>query len=194
MKPRKSRYLKLPAAVTIDSRGRSVSAVSPRMLPTVSGTFLHTIEDGDRLDHLAFKYYRQPTRWWRICDANPDFMSPDALLGKDPFLTLFIPLHPRREVPAWHSLLKRLSGLVGVEEVEIVDDIRLVERTFEHDGHGSGYLGEHPDRGVIICYNRLNLSRKAVIHEITSAGFNIGDPRELGRVGKRIVIPPDDPA
>ena len=37
---------------------------------------------GDRLDQLAYKYYGQPLQWWHICDANPDFLSPLAPLGR----------------------------------------------------------------------------------------------------------------
>ena len=58
-----------------------------RLLPQVSGTFRHTVEDVDRLDHLAYKYYQQPRKWWRISDANPEFLSPQALLGKEPIVT-----------------------------------------------------------------------------------------------------------
>ena len=29
-----------------------------------------SVEDGDRLDNLANRYLRDPTQYWRICDAN----------------------------------------------------------------------------------------------------------------------------
>ena len=78
-----SRYRKLPDVVTIDVQGRRLESKSLRLLPEVTGIFLHTVESGDRLDHLAYKYYKQPRKWWRICDANPEFPSPQALLGKE---------------------------------------------------------------------------------------------------------------
>ena len=89
-----SRYRTLPDVVTTDARGRTVSSKALRPLPTVSGTFLHTVEGVDRLEHLAFKYYQQPRNWWRICDANPEFMSPQGLLGKEPVVTARFPLTP----------------------------------------------------------------------------------------------------
>ncbi|HEX9023392.1 MAG TPA: hypothetical protein VF799_06105 [Geobacteraceae bacterium] len=192
MYAKKSRYLKLPDETAMDARGASRTGKSLRIIPDVAGTFLHTIEEGDRLDHLAYKYYRQSPRWWRICDANPEFMSPQALLGKEPIVTSRIPISYHGEGnPPWHQVLKNLAGRVGVEKVEIVDDIRLVERETEIDGENHTYVGEHYDRAVIVSHNRLNISRKAIVHEIRSAGFNTGEPHDIGRVGKKIVIPPD---
>jgi len=189
---KKSRYLKLPDTVAFDAQGRALPCKTLRMPPDVTGTFSHTIEEGDRLDHLAYKYYKQSARWWRICDANPEFMSPQALLGKEPMVTTYFPLTFHGEgQPRWCDLLKNLSGLAGVENIEIVDDIRLVEREIELEGPDVTYIGEHPQRAVKVVYNRINLSRRAIIHEITSAGFNHGDPYEIGRVGKKIIIPPD---
>lgn len=31
----------------------------------------HTVEDGDRLDQLADKYYKTPGLWWLIPEFNP---------------------------------------------------------------------------------------------------------------------------
>lgn len=189
---KKSRYLKLSDTVAIDARGRSLPCKTLRMLPDVIGTFVHTIEGGDRLDHLAYKYYKQPARWWRICDANTEFMSPQALLGKDPVVTTYFPLtYHGEDQPPWNVLLSNLSALVGIENIEIVDDIRLVEREIEFEGRNTTYFGEHSQRAVIVSYNSLNLSRKAIMHEIRAAGFNMGDPYDIGRVGKKITIPPD---
>ncbi len=189
---KKSRYLRLPDMVAIDDRGTSRTVKSVRLLADVTGTFLHTVEEVDRLDHLAYKYYRRPARWWRICDANPEFMSPQAMLGKEPEGTMRVPVtyHGEGALP-WHELLKNLSGRVGIEKVEIEDDVRLVERETEHDGGNVTYTGGHFERAVVVTFNRLNISRKSILHEIRNAGFNTGDAQEIGRVGKRIIIPPD---
>jgi phage tail protein X len=189
---KKSRYLKLPDTVATDAQGRSFSCKTLRPLPDVIGTFSHTVEEGDRFDHLAYKYYKQSARWWRICDANPGYMAPQALLGKGPFVTTYFPLTYHGDgQPPWCDLLRNLSGRAGIENIEIVDDIRLVEREIELEGPDTTYIGEHPQRGVKIVFNRFNLSRKAIIHEIRSVGFNAGDPYDIGRVGKKITIPPD---
>ena len=39
---------------------------------------VHLRRDGERLDHLAWRYLREPTEFWRICDVN-DAMLPEAL-------------------------------------------------------------------------------------------------------------------
>ena len=59
-----SRYRKLPDTVSSDARGRSLQSKTLRLLPEVSGEFRHTVEEVDRLDHLAYKYYRQSRKWW----------------------------------------------------------------------------------------------------------------------------------
>lgn len=51
-----------------------------RRTRSLTGSFLYQVKEGDRLDLLAFKFYRTPRKWWLICDANPDLMHPDELL------------------------------------------------------------------------------------------------------------------
>src|SRR5262245_34738668 len=119
-----SRYRTLPDVVTADAQGRTVSSKTLRLLPAVPGTFLHTVEEVDRLEHLAFKYYQQPRSWWRICDANPGFMAPQALLGKEPIVTVRFPLAlaTAEGLPEWAELLRQLTAIVGVERVQVVEE------------------------------------------------------------------------
>jgi hypothetical protein len=166
-----SRYRKLPDEVTLDVKGRRLLSKSLRLLPEVTGTFQHTLEESDRLDHLAYKYYKQPRKWWRLCDANPDFMWPQDLLGKTPFLTQHFPLAfngPGSE-PHWATLLSRLNTLVGVEDAWL----------------------DEGEQSITIVYNRLNTQADTLAHEIEQAGFTVEYPQTIGRLGKRIVIPPD---
>lgn len=123
-----SRYRKIPDIVTTDAKGRALESKSLRLLPEVSGTFLHTVEEVDRLDHLAYKYYKQPRKWWRICDANPEFMSPQALLGKEPTVMDRFPVtfNGNGSQPPWGDLVRNLSEKVGVMDVKVVEDIRLL--------------------------------------------------------------------
>lgn len=39
-----------------------------------AGIVEHTVLHTDRLDQLANAYYKEDRRWWRILDANPDFL------------------------------------------------------------------------------------------------------------------------
>lgn len=114
-----SRYRKLPDVVTTDEKGRTLESKSLRLLPGVSGTFLHTIEEVDRLDHLAYKYYKQPRKWWRICDANPEYMSPQSLLGKDSIKTTLFPVEWEGSLPPWSDLLSGVSEMIGIENATV---------------------------------------------------------------------------
>jgi hypothetical protein len=111
-----SRYRRIPDVVTIDSAGQAVTSKDFRLVPPMDGTFRHTVVDIDRLDHLGFKYYDQPRDWWRILDANPEFVAPDALLGSDPFATTAyeIAWAGPGPVPPWSMLFEALAPLPGV--------------------------------------------------------------------------------
>lgn len=110
-----SRYRDLPDVVAPDARGRRVRSRSLRLLPQAGAALLHTVEEGDRLDHLADRYFGQPRSWWHIADANPEFLSPQALLGSEPGTVVEIPVEWEGPTPPWSGLLRTLSGTPGVE-------------------------------------------------------------------------------
>ncbi|RPJ38576.1 MAG: hypothetical protein EHM35_04235, partial [Planctomycetaceae bacterium] len=129
-----------------------------RSLPQTPGTFRHRVEDADRLDHLAYKYYRQPTKWWRLSDANPEFLSPQALLGKEPIVTDWFPLEFDGAQPPWADLVRNLTRHVGVEQVKVVEkiDYPLEERMI---GRRRVTLHvERFERAILVTYNQLNTS------------------------------------
>ena len=189
-----SRYRTLPDVVTTDARGHTESSKTLRLLPTVSGTFLHTVEEVDRLEHLAFKYYQQPRSWWRICDANPEFMAPQALLGKEPIVTVRYPLAlaAAESLPAWAELLRQLAALVGVERVQVVEEeVELVPQSRAIAGTQVTVVVPRYERAVVVTYNQTNVGAGDIARIITTVGFTVGQPVPIGRVGKAIVIPPD---
>lgn len=191
MVSRNSRYRKVPDTITRDASGRSVQTKRFRATPQdTTGTFVHTVEDGDRLDHLSYRYYRQPRKWWRICDANPEFMSPQALLGKEPVVVDHFPVL-FDGAPPWHELVQRLSAHVGVEQVGIVEEVRLVPQQQEHAGQRIAVVVERYERAVVVIYNRLNIGRETLAQLIEETGFDVLPPETIGRLGKRIVIPSD---
>jgi hypothetical protein len=166
-----SRYRQVPDEVTVDVKGRRLVSKSIRQPPPGTGTFQHTIEDGDRLDHLAYKYYKQPRKWWHICDANLEFMSPQALLGKTPIITQHFPLSftdPENK-PRWAELLRDIAALVGVETVLLADD----------------------DKSVIVTFNKMNIQSGDIADTIKEQGLVVESPQTIGRTGKGIVIPPN---
>ena len=114
-----SRYRRLPDERTVDAQGRTLGSKSLRLLPEAPGDFRHTVEQGERLDHVAHEYYRQPRKWWRICDANPEFLSPLALLGHEPLVTARFALTFRGLSPPWWRLVRDLPQEAGVVAVRL---------------------------------------------------------------------------
>lgn len=79
-----SRYIIVPESSPVDAKGERLLATNVRVIPPTTGTFLHTVKGRDRLDLLALKYYNDPTKWWQIADANPNFAFPVDLLDRNP--------------------------------------------------------------------------------------------------------------
>jgi hypothetical protein len=188
-----SRYRKLPDMVTIDVKGRALESKNLRLLPEVTGIFLHTVEEIDRLDHLAYKYYKQSRKWWRICDANPEFMSPQALLGKETVVTYRFPLtfSGNGSRPPWSDLLGQLAEIVGIESCYVSQEVELVQKEETIDGEEVTVYVERIEHSLIVTYNQTNLSTKDLSDLITDAGFEVVEPENIGRIGKNIIIPPD---
>jgi hypothetical protein len=120
-----SRYEKLPDIITTDATGSPIPSKSLRLNAKADGKVLHTIDDGDRLDHLAYKYYKQPGKWWRICDANPGFMFPQSMIGKNSMETIRFWLGLNNEQKDnLYELVKDLKDLNGVDDLKIVIEAR----------------------------------------------------------------------
>jgi len=90
-----SRYLRVAEYSTVDASGSRRTLKRAREAPLVEVAQLYQVREGDRLDLLAQKFYRNPRKWWLIADANPRFLSPDELLV--PGEVIFIPRDSARE-------------------------------------------------------------------------------------------------
>ena len=75
-----SRYLRVKDQAVPAPDGRPVQVKRVRPLEVPEGSFEYVAKEGDRLDLLAFRFYRTPRKWWLICDANPGVLYPDELL------------------------------------------------------------------------------------------------------------------
>jgi hypothetical protein len=188
-----SRYYKLPDEANVDDSGLTLKSKALRLLPTVTGTFQHTLEAGDRLDHLAYKYYKRPRKWWRICDANPAFLSPLALLGNEPVVTDLFPLTLLDEAspPPWAALRREVTGLVGVLDLHVLQETELVEETQVVDTDEVTVWVDHFVWAAQVTYNATNVTIAALAEAMETAGFVAGEPVRNGRVGKPLIIPPD---
>ncbi|AQA20659.1 hypothetical protein BTZ20_0507 [Rhodococcus sp. MTM3W5.2] len=160
-----SRYRALDDVVTTDADGRRLSSRALRVAAVATGQFTHTIADADRLDQLATRYYQQPRNWWRICDANPEILSPQELLGAEPVVTYRCDISPGAGIP---NLLRALTEMVGVSRAVL-------------DGEAT----------VVVTFNRLNLTMPDLAATMLAHGFTASAAKQIGRTGKQIVIPPN---
>lgn len=62
----------------VDFRG-----IRPREIPDTPGVLEHTQTEEDRPDLLAHHYYQSDRYWWRLMDANPEFLIAGPLLDRD---------------------------------------------------------------------------------------------------------------
>ena len=180
---KRSRYRQVPDIAVTDARGRVVAAKDVRPLPRVTGTFTHTVDSGDRLDQLAFSYYRRPLEYWHICDANPEFLSPLDLLDGGPLVTHRFPLTADQGAPPWAALITALSATVGVDEVTVADDVTSVPQP-------GGAVVQQAGLAVLVTHVRAGVGVQALAEVIRSAGFGVGPAVEQGRLGRPVVVPP----
>lgn len=175
-----SRYRDLPDHVALDAAGRRLESRSLRLLPETEGRVVHTLAEGERLDHLAHDYYEQPRNWWRICDANSEFLSPWELVGAAPQTTLRLDVTYAGSDPPWSSLLRRLRRTLGVESALLGS----AERPFPEPGN-AGEL----HWSLTLVFNRLTITPDELSDLVEAEGLTTATPREIGRAGKSVAIP-----
>lgn len=83
-----SRYEKVGTYQVPNASGQIVNVLAIRFIPPTPAGYLHTFTADERLDLLAFNFYRNPEKFWLIADANTA-MDPDDLL--EPGRQLLIP-------------------------------------------------------------------------------------------------------
>lgn len=65
-----SRYQKVKDEIFNNDQGVEVKYKRIRYLKKTDASREHEVIQGERLDIIAFRYYRDPTKFWLICDAN----------------------------------------------------------------------------------------------------------------------------
>ena len=84
-----SRYARVGELEITDRKGRTIRYKNVRFIPVVEARLGHTVTQSERLDHIAQRFYNDPERFWRICDANLA-LWPDDLIA-EPGETILIP-------------------------------------------------------------------------------------------------------
>jgi hypothetical protein len=65
-----SRYYTLPTFTVGTTNGRSVTLIKLRLIPTVASVTTWDVTQADRPDLVAWHFYKDGPRFWRIADAD----------------------------------------------------------------------------------------------------------------------------
>lgn len=79
--PQSSRYFGLQVLSLSGGDGPATAYLERRFIPlpdTFEDLYQHTVQQGDRLDNIAYRYLNDAEQAWRICDAN-GALDPDEL-------------------------------------------------------------------------------------------------------------------
>lgn len=72
--PSKRRYATLRSDLSYKTKdGTEIKYIERRIIPPperFATLFLYTVVERDRLDNIAYQFYRDPQMYWLICDAN----------------------------------------------------------------------------------------------------------------------------
>ncbi len=156
-----SRYRILPEFTLQTGFGEYILTKAVRVLadrPT--GRFQHTVQESDRLDLLAFKYYGDPTKWWQISDANPVPSFPTEILDRGP-------IAEERLVLAYPAFVMRFTGLV--EALGLLGTVEL-----ERNSLFDETVPREPDfveSNVVVVYAPSATTRQGILQQINSRGF-----------------------
>ncbi|SHN13598.1 hypothetical protein [Cryptosporangium aurantiacum] len=81
---RRSRYATTPVVPVDDEWAGSQPLLALRATPASNAVLSIQPTDTDRLDLLAWRFYRDPTRFWRICDAATEPDPFDVVVPSEP--------------------------------------------------------------------------------------------------------------
>jgi hypothetical protein len=81
---RRSRYRSTPVLDVDDGHGSTHPLLDLRVPPPTTTVLEVVPTASDRLDLLAFRFYRDPTRFWRLCDASSRLDPFDVVAPGEP--------------------------------------------------------------------------------------------------------------
>jgi len=89
---RGSRYETVPDSELTTADDRVIPYKRVRFIPETRGVFSHLVSQGDRLDLIAYKSYKDPEQFWRICDANLALRPEELVAEPGRRLTIPVPM------------------------------------------------------------------------------------------------------
>lgn len=72
---RGSRYEAVETATLSRADGREIRYKRLRTVVREPAQMLYVVQDGDRIDTVAWNVFRDAEMWWRIADANADLAA-----------------------------------------------------------------------------------------------------------------------
>ena len=165
-----SRYRRVLESSPVNARGERQRGKELRVIPRAEGRFVHTVREGERLDLLAFKYYGDPTRWWQISDANPEEPYPPDLLDRHPLVA-------ERFVLEYATFDARRALLL--EALAPLGQTAPAEGPTEGGAVAPGFL----ESTAVVVYAESAMTRRKILNEIRSHGFNLLAARSQTRLG-----------
>jgi hypothetical protein len=81
---KKSRYRRTAVVEVQRPGGERVRILELREVPPTAGTLEVTPVAGERLDHLAHRFYRDARAFWRLCDASDELDPQDVVVAGVP--------------------------------------------------------------------------------------------------------------
>ncbi len=88
---KRSRYRTTPVLTVRDELAQDHKLLDLRAIPASPAVYNFTPSASDRLDLLAYRFYRDATHFWRICDASDQLDPFDVLSPGAP-----VPVPPKR--------------------------------------------------------------------------------------------------
>lgn len=71
-----SRYANSQLATIEAPSGADIVCIVPSTPQSFTFTYTYyAVTVADRIDQLAYAFYGDPTKWWKIADANPEIMD-----------------------------------------------------------------------------------------------------------------------
>jgi hypothetical protein len=148
-------------------------ATGLRAAPAADGVVTHTVSEGDRLDHLALRYYRESRAWWRLCDANPDLPWPLDVVGRGPHRTVRIPLGA---ADRWPDAFPKLMAVPGVVRATLAEPPAVAPSR------------QHTAVAVVV-HDRLTLSAEDIRALLGDLELEPGGYDVVPTTGRAIAVP-----
>jgi hypothetical protein len=73
-----SRYINQPTAEAEAKNGKKVTVITLRRLPYTGGNLVE-VQGHDRLDVMAYRKYKDGTKFWHVADANTELEANDLV-------------------------------------------------------------------------------------------------------------------